>query len=247
VFSSCAACVCPRQLKSKPAHRIDPGAAGDGYAAAAAARRHTAMSALGCRPLAAALLILAGASVRSTDTADGNDGHGAWSVAVDWARPAGVGVSRTLTTLQVVNNPLLDRTFTVNGTTFANPVHAQAWGSLHNLSAAGLRMARFVPWYPYPRKAVAELYRPVEGEPLSWDFSPLLPQLEDFFAATADVQGADTVINFSTEPCWMFDKNFSRCAPPTNPDEADMSYHSLRACHSCGGQSPGLAEIYLRS
>ena len=75
-------------------------------------------------------------------------------VSVDWATPAGVGVSRTITTLQVVNNPILDRHFTVNGTVFPNPIHAQVWGSLRNLSKAGLQMARFVPWYPYPRKDI---------------------------------------------------------------------------------------------
>ena len=99
------------------------------------------------------------------------------AVTVDWAAPAGVGTSRTVTTLQVVNNPILDRHFTVNGSTFPNPIHSEVWGSLKNLSKAGLSMARFVPWYPYPRKAVAELYAPVPGQPLSWNFTLLLGQL----------------------------------------------------------------------
>ena len=149
------------------------------------------------------------------------------AVSVDWTSPAGVGISRTLTTLQVVNNPVLDRVFTApNGTTFPNPIHAAVWGSLKNLSETGMSMARFVPWYPYPKKAVAELYRPKPGKPPAWNFSLLMPQLEDFFAATADVQDADTVINFSTEPCWMFNTNASQCAPPANPDQADMTYGS---------------------
>lgn len=122
------------------------------------------------------------------------------TVTVDWTDAAGVGTSRTITTLQVVNNPILDRHFTVNGTTFANPIHSQVWGSLKNLSRVGLQMARFVPWYPYPRKAVAELFAPTPGQPLSWNFTLLLGQLTDFFEATADVDGADTVINFSTQP-----------------------------------------------
>ena len=129
------------------------------------------------------------------------------TVSVNWASEAGIGTSRTITTLQVVNNPVLDRYFNVNGTTFPNPIHEQVWGSLRNLSVAGLQMARFVPWYPYPRKAVAELFAPQQGKPLSWNFTLLLGQLTDFFEATADVAGADTVINFSTEPCWMFNEN----------------------------------------
>ena len=61
-------------------------------------------------------------------------------VHVQWDRPAGVGVSRTTTTLQVVTNPILDRVFS-NGV--PNPIHAAAWGSLRNLSA---NYVRFVPW-----------------------------------------------------------------------------------------------------
>jgi hypothetical protein len=81
---------------------------------------------------------------------------------------------------QVVNNPVLDRSFTApNGSTFPNPIHANAWGSLRNLSRLGMSMARFVPWYPYPRKAVAELERPEPGRPLSWNFSLLLPQARE--------------------------------------------------------------------
>ena len=155
------------------------------------------------------------------------------TVSVDWASEAGIGTSRTITTLQVVNNPVLDRHFNVNGTTFPNPIHEQVWGSLRNLSVAGLQMARFVPWYPYPRKAVAELFAPQQGKPLSWNFTLLLGQLTDFFEATADVAGADTVINFSTEPCWMFNENATQCKPPDNPDEADMTYGSI---------SPGLVD-----
>ena len=69
---------------------------------------------------------------------------------------------------------------------------------------------------------VAELFAPQPGQPLSWNFSLLLGQLTDFFEATADVAGADTVINFSTQPCWLFNANATQCKPPDNPDEADM-------------------------
>ena len=69
---------------------------------------------------------------------------------------------------------------------------------------------------------MAELFAPQPGQPLSWNFSLLLGQLTDFFEATADVAGADTVINFSTQPCWLFNANATQCKPPDNPDEADM-------------------------
>jgi len=80
---------------------------------------------------------------------------------------------------------------------------------------------------------VAELFAPQPGQPLSWNFSLLLGQLTDFFEATADVAGADTVINFSTQPCWLFNANATQCKPPDNPDEADMTYGSI---------SPGLLD-----
>eukprot|EP01045_Picozoa_sp_COSAG04_P028992 COSAG04_NODE_4649_length_1971_cov_1.375534_2_plen_100_part_01 len=81
------------------------------------------------------------------------------TVNVRWDAPAGIGVSRTTTTLQVVTNPILDRKFS-NG--MRNPIHDTAWASLKNLSAS---LVRFVPWYPYPRRSVAELLPPVPGKP----------------------------------------------------------------------------------
>ena len=77
-----------------------------------------------------------------------------------------------------------------------NPIHDTAWASLKNLSAD---LVRFVPWYPYPRRSVAELLPPVPGKPTSWNFTLLIPQLEDFFRATAD-QGHETIVNFATQP-----------------------------------------------
>ena len=162
-------------------------------------------------------------------------------VHVDWTRPAGVGISRTTTTLQVVTNPILDRVFS-NGMT--NPIHANAWASLKNLTAD---YARFVPWYPYPRRSVAELLPPVAGQPTSWNFTLLIPQLEDFFRSTAD-QGKDTIVNFATQPCWMFNKNLSWCTPPTNPDEAYFNYASggVQTYYELDKTGKTLAEYYAR-
>ena len=163
------------------------------------------------------------------------------SVQVDWDRPAGIGISRTTTTLQVVTNPILDRVFP-NGV--ANPIHGAAWESLKNLTAD---YVRFVPWYPYPRKSVAELFPPVPGKPTSWNFTLLIPQLEDFFRSTAD-QGKDTVVNFATQPCWMFNKNLSWCTPPTNPDEAYFNYAGggVQSYDELDSTGKTLAEYYAR-
>jgi hypothetical protein len=137
-------------------------------------------------------------------------------VSVDWSRPAdgeANGVSRTTVTLQVVSNPILDRTF-ADGR--PNPIHKQAWQSLRDLNAS---MARFVPWYPYPWKAVAELAAPEPGKNTSWNFTFVLPQFEDFMAAQ---QGRTTVVNFATQPCWLYDS--SNCLVPSNPDASDFNY-----------------------
>jgi hypothetical protein len=185
------------------------------------------------------------------------------TVNVRWGTPAGVGISRTTTTLQVVTNPILDRVFS-NG--MANPIHASAWRSLKNLTAD---YVRFVPWYPYPRRSVAELFPPVPGKPTSWNFTLLLPQLEDFFRSTAD-QGKDTIVNFATQPCWMFNKvrthapgcmhsltgrfpapsaqNLTWCTPPANPDEAYFDYASggVQAYYELDKTGKTLAEYYAR-
>lgn len=138
-------------------------------------------------------------------------------VIVDW--DAMIRVSKTLTTLQVVTNPILDRHFTSpNGTVFPNPIHDQCWESLAALEAD---LVRFVPWFPYPHKSVAELDAPVAGKTTSWNFTFIMPQLSDFMNAVYG-KGHTTVINFSTQPCWLF-KN-KDCSYPANPDQSFFKY-----------------------
>ena len=98
--------------------------------------------------------------------------------AVDWSST--VRISATTTTCQVVTNPILDRTLVApNGTTFTNPIHDRAWQSLAALEAD---LVRFVPWFPYPEKSVAELVAPnVSTKTTSWNFDLVRPQLEDFW------------------------------------------------------------------
>jgi hypothetical protein len=103
----------------------------------------------------------------------------------------------------VVSNPILDRTFVApNGTSFRNPIHDNAWASLKALQAD---LVRFVPWFPYPKKSVAELDAPSKSKTrrTSWDFSHILPQLEDFMDAVYG-QNHTVVLNFATQPCWLF-------------------------------------------
>jgi hypothetical protein len=74
-----------------------------------------------------------------------------------------------------VSNPILDRKFTTpSGSVITNPIHDQAWASLEALQAD---MVRYVPWFPYPHKSVAELYKPVAGQPTSWNFTNISPQV----------------------------------------------------------------------
>mmetsp|Transcript_1113 Transcript_1113/g.2557 ORF Transcript_1113/g.2557 Transcript_1113/m.2557 type:complete len:566 (+) Transcript_1113:69-1766(+) len=145
-----------------------------------------------------------------------------WNVEVDVSKV--IRVSRTLTSLQVVSNPIMDRTFTApNGTKFPNPIHENAWGSL---AALGADVVRYVPWYPYPKKSVAELDAPVDGKPTSWDFTHIMPMLEDFMNATYG-QGHSVTLNFATQPCWLFgdaNNKTQNCSYPANPDQTDFTY-----------------------
>jgi len=134
-----------------------------------------------------------------------------------------VRASRTITTLQVVSNPILDRTFTApNGTKFSNPIHKTAWESLAALEAD---LVRYVPWFPYPKKSVAELQAPTETG-TSWDFTYIMPMLEDFMGAVYE-QNHSAVLNFATQPCWLFGDEQNKtqnCSYPANPDESDFGY-----------------------
>ena len=103
-------------------------------------------------------------------------------------------VSKTVPTLQVVYNPMLR----------ANaPIHKAAFEGLKNM---GADYVRYVPWFPYPKAAVAALKAPTTTETF-WDFHYADPPLVDFMEAT---KGHPPVINFSTIPVWMF-KTPSRC------------------------------------
>lgn len=116
-------------------------------------------------------------------------------------------VSRTTPTLQVVVNPPLRP---------GEPLGEAAYKALKDLSADDVR---YVPWFPYPKLAVAEL-EPPTPQKTSWDFSLIDPMTKAFLAATAD---HPTVMNFSTIPAWLF-KTDKPVVYPNDPNQVDWNY-----------------------
>src|SRR5258708_5264166 len=127
------------------------------------------------------------------------------SIIIQWDKPA--MVSRSTPTLQVVGNPMLRRGATMHDGSFDAP---------HQLNAD---YVRYVPWFPYPKLAVAELKPPTDKE-ASWDFSLIDPMTIDFFEAT---KGHSVIMNFSTIPQWMF-KTEKRVPYPADPNEVGWGY-----------------------
>ena len=99
-----------------------------------------------------------------------------------------VMVSKSIATLQVVGNPMLRR---------KAAMHDGSFNALRDLNAD---YVRYVPWFPYPKLAVAELEPPTATK-TSWDFSLIDPMTIDFLEAT---KGHSVIMNFSTIPQWMF-------------------------------------------
>jgi len=116
-------------------------------------------------------------------------------------------VSNTTATLQVVVNPLLRR---------GSRIHDRVFAELKNLGADAVR---YVPWFPYPRLAIAELNPPEDGR-TSWDFTLLDPMTTDFLEAT---KGHSVVLNFSTIPPWMF-QIAKPIEYPQDPEQVSWDY-----------------------
>jgi hypothetical protein len=108
------------------------------------------------------------------------------SITVDWNKT--IFVSKTTPTLQVVENPMVRP---------SSPIHTNTFKALKNL---GADYVRYVPWFPYPKMAVAELKPPTKTETF-WDFTYLDSTMEALMNATS---GHSVVINFSTTPAWMW-------------------------------------------
>lgn len=130
-------------------------------------------------------------------------------VTVNWDKV--VMVSKTTPTLQVVVNPMLHRN---------SSIHKEVFGALKKL---GADYVRFVPWYPYPHMAVAEL-EPPSGNKTFWDFSKIDPIVEDFMEAT---KGHSIIMDFSTIPEWMFETE-QKITYSDDPDEVNWNYKQGR-------------------
>ncbi|MEP7143468.1 MAG: glycosyl hydrolase family 39 [Ferruginibacter sp.] len=100
-----------------------------------------------------------------------------------------VSVSKTTPTLQLVENPKVRN---------SSPIHEPVFKALKDLQA---NYVRYVPWFPYPKMAVAQLKRPTKTETF-WDFTYPDSTMAAFMEAT---NGHDVVINFSTTPAWMWE------------------------------------------
>jgi len=118
-----------------------------------------------------------------------------------------VMVSASTPTLQVVGNPMLRR---------KAAMHDGAFNALRDLKAD---YVRYVPWFPYPRLAVAELEAPGKNT-TSWDFSLIDPMTIDFLENT---KGHSVMMNFSTIPQWMF-KTEKPVTYPDDPNQVSWSY-----------------------
>jgi len=116
-------------------------------------------------------------------------------------------VSKSTATLQVVGNPMLRR---------GASMHDGSFGALKDL---GADYVRYVPWFPYPKLAVAEL-EPPTATATSWDFSLIDPMTIDFLEVT---KGHSTIMNFSTIPQWMF-KTDKKVTYPADPNEVGWGY-----------------------
>ena len=147
------------------------------------------------------------------------------AVGVSWESV--IRVSNTTPSLQVVVNPPLAR---------GSKIHDRVLRALRDLQPD---YARYVPWLPYPKLAVAELEPPHDGK-TSWDFTLIDPLTVDFLEAT---KGHPAVLNFSTTPQWMW----STPAPvtyPADPNEPVWNYTQGTQLRDPSGKE--LADYYAR-
>lgn len=125
---------------------------------------------------------------------------------IDWNKTT--HVSKTTSTLQLVENPMVRP---------GSPIHKQTFAAL---KALDIDYVRYVPWFPYPKMAVAEL-KPPTKEVTYWDFTYLDSTMDAFMQATI---GHSVVINFSTTPAWMW-KTDAPVKYPEDPYQPFWDYN----------------------
>ncbi len=128
------------------------------------------------------------------------------AVAVNWDKT--ITISKTTPTLQLVENPMVRP---------GSSIHAATFKALKDL---GADYVRYVPWFPYPKMAVAELEPPGKDK-TSWNFNYLDSTMQVFMKAT---EGHSVVINFSTTPAWMW-KTDSVVKYPADPYKTCWNYN----------------------
>lgn len=128
------------------------------------------------------------------------------TVTADWGKT--LVTSNTTPTLQLVENPMVRP---------GSPIHKNVFRALKDLQADYLR---YVPWFPYPKMAVAELVPPTRTETF-WDFTYLDSTMQAVMEAT---KGHPVVINFSTTPAWMWE-TVDKVPYPEDPYKTTWSYN----------------------
>lgn len=146
-------------------------------------------------------------------------------VTVNWESI--LTVSKTTPTLQVVYNPMLRAN---------SPIHQATFEALKNM---GANYVRYVPWFPYPKAAVAELQAPTATETF-WDFQYADPAVIDFMEGT---KGHPPVMNFSTIPVWMF-RNAKPVEHPEDPDLPFWGYNQGKELRDTTGKE--VADYFAR-
>ncbi len=146
-------------------------------------------------------------------------------LSVDWNKV--IFVSKTTPTLQVVENPMVRP---------SSPIHKNTFRALKEL---GADYVRYVPWFPYPKMAVAELKPPTATETF-WDFTYLDSTMKAIMDAT---EGHSTVINFSTTPAWMW-KTEKPVVYPEDPYQVFWDYNQGNELRDTTGKE--LADYYTR-
>lgn len=128
------------------------------------------------------------------------------TISIDWNKT--VTISKTVATLQLVENPMVRP---------GSPIHKSIFAALKDL---GADYVRYVPWFPYPKMAVAEL-KPPAPDKTFWDFTLLDSTMEALMNAT---KGHSVVVNFSTTPAWMW-KTDQPVQYPDDPYETCWNYN----------------------
>ena len=128
------------------------------------------------------------------------------TVTIDWNST--ITISKTTPTLQLVENPMVRPGSTIHEATFK---------ALKELDAD---YVRYVPWFPYPKMAVAQLKAPTQKETF-WNFAYLDSTMQAVMNAT---EGHPVVINFSTTPAWMW-KTDSEVLYPDDPYKTCWNYN----------------------